>query len=94
MSSYPTQENRHYIISIGIKAVHFHLRCFNFGLLQKGVISTTCPLVLDETNYACGKVRMTTFIKSFNSKSWKPIIIGTHPMTNIVDGKASPKAKV
>ncbi|GAA0177020.1 hypothetical protein LIER_42122 [Lithospermum erythrorhizon] len=34
--------------------------------------SITCPLLLDRTNYPYWKAKMTAFLKSVNTKTWKP----------------------
>lgn len=48
---------------------------------------TTCPLVLDGTNYSYKKARMAAFLKSIGNKTWKIVIIGwSHPTTKNVEG--------
>ncbi|KAA0060220.1 Receptor-like protein 12 [Cucumis melo var. makuwa] len=57
--------------------------------------STTCPPILDGTSYACGKTKMTTFLKSLNNKSWELIVVErTHPFVTSEDRKFTLKPKV
>ena len=52
------------------------------GIKEGG--STTRPLVLDGTNYSYWKARMTAFLKSIDSKTWKVVVTGwSHPVTKI-----------
>src|ERR1044072_5911336 len=44
--------------------------------------SIKMPPVLDGTNYDYWKVRMTTFLRSIDNKTWKAIIKGWTPPVN------------
>lgn len=60
------------------------------GIKEGG--STTRPLILDGTNYSYWKARMTTFLKSIDSKTWKTMVTGwLHLVTKTEDGKEIPK---
>lgn len=49
--------------------------------------------MLDGTNYAYWKARMTAFLKLLDSKSWKFVIVGwTHP--EVKDDKGESQLKI
>lgn len=55
------------------------------GIKEGG--SITRPPVLDGTNYSYWKVKMTTFLKSIDSKTWKAVVTRSHSVTSTDDGK-------
>ena len=56
---------------------------------------TTRPPILDGTNYSYWKARMTTFLKSIDSKMWKAVATGsTHPTMKGPDEKEILKPKI
>ena len=47
--------------------------------------STSCPPLLNGTNYGYWKVRMRVFIRSLDMKAWKSVLTGSYPLTKIDD---------
>ena len=62
--------------------------------LMKDSESTSCPPLLDGTNYEYWKVRMCVYIKSLDIKVWRSVFTGWSPPTKIDnDGKTMVKTK-
>lgn len=54
--------------------------------------STTCPPVLDGSNYSYWKARMIAFLKSLDNKTWKVVMNGWNPpQVTDVEGKVGLK---
>lgn len=55
--------------------------------------STTCPPVLDGSNYSYWKARMIAFLKSIDNKTWKAVANGWGPPV-VTDTKGKVRIKM
>ena len=52
--------------------------------------STSIPLMLDGTNYACWKARMRAFLKAIDEHVWSDVVDGWTPLI-VKDGEETKK---